>query len=134
MTAPDSNRRRPPVQPVATLCTMTDLASSSPLDVAISPTLPHKPSSALKKEGWSGFMREVNTQGVLVVTHHNKPQAVVLSVHRYQALERLAQRAKEREAQQLAELRARCDQRLASLNAPQANQALNAFMDEPIRG
>ena len=35
-------------------------------------------------------------------------------------------------AQHLAELTARFDQRLASLNAPQAHRALNAFMDEPV--
>ena len=77
-------------------------------------------------------MREVSDRGVLVVTHHNQPEAVVLSVDCYQTLERLAQREKVREAQQLAELSARFDQRLASLNAPQAHQALNAFMDEPV--
>jgi prevent-host-death family protein len=100
--------------------------------VGIPTDLPRKPSSALKKEGWSGFMREVSHRGVLVVTHHNQPEAVVLSIDSYQALERMAQREKVREALQLAELSARFDQRLASLNAPQAHQTLNAFMDEPI--
>lgn len=98
----------------------------------ISAALPHKPSSALKKEGWSGFMREVSHRGVLVVTHHNQPEAVVLSVDSYQALERMAQREKVREAQQLADLSARFDQRLASLNAPHAHDALDAFMGESI--
>ncbi len=77
-------------------------------------------------------MREVSNGGVLVVTNHNQPEAVVLSVDSYQALERMAQREKAREAQQLADLSARFDQRLASLNTPQARQALNSFMDEPI--
>ena len=95
-------------------------------------TLPHKPSSALKKEGWSGFMREVSIRGGLVVTHHNQPEAVVLSVDSYQALERMAQREKLREEQQLAELSARFDHRLASLNAAQAHDALHAFMDDPV--
>jgi len=36
------------------------------------------------------------------------------------------------EAEQLAELRARIDQQLASLNAPSAHQAMNAFMDDPV--
>ncbi|MGH6647558.1 hypothetical protein [Aquabacterium sp.] len=35
------------------------------------------------------------------------------------------------ESQHLTELTERFDQRLASLNAPQAHRALNAFMDEP---
>ena len=77
-------------------------------------------------------MREVSNGGVLVVTHHNQPEAVVLSIDSYQALERLAHREKMRGAQQLAELSARFDKRLASLNAPQAHQSLNAFMDEPV--
>ncbi len=77
-------------------------------------------------------MREVQTQGVLVITRPSRPEAVVLSVDGYLALVRMAQRAKLREAQHLAELSARFDQRLASLNAPQGHQALNAFMDESI--
>ena len=77
-------------------------------------------------------MREVSNGGVLVVTHHNQPEAVVLSIDSYQALERLAQREKMRGAQQLAELSASFDKRLASLNGPQAHQALHAFMDESV--
>lgn len=127
MSAPASIRRRTTAQQIVASGAMPTFSS-----VAISTALPHKPSSALKKEGWSGFMREVSDRGVLVVTHHNQPEAVVLSVDCYQTLERLAQREKVREAQQLAELSARFDQRLASLNAPQAHQALNAFMDEPV--
>ncbi|MBI3384452.1 MAG: hypothetical protein HY019_20840 [Aquabacterium sp.] len=36
------------------------------------------------------------------------------------------------EARHLAELRARIDQQLASLNAPSAYQAMNEIMDEPV--
>lgn len=92
----------------------------------------HKPSSALKKEGWKGFMREVNDRGILVVTHHHQPEAVVLSVELYMGLACIAQRASERENLQLAELSSRFDQRLASLNTPQAHHALHAFMDERV--
>ena len=45
---------------------------------------------------------------------------------------RVVQREEVRKAEQLAELRARIDQQLASLNAPSARQAMNAFMDEPF--
>lgn len=127
MTAPASIRRSQAAQQIAASGAMVNFSGSD-----IPGALPRKPSSALKKEGWSGFMREVTSQGVLVVTHHNQPEAVVLSVDSYQALERMAQREKTREARQLAELSERFDQRLASLNAPKAHQALDAFMDEPI--
>ena len=43
-----------------------------------------------------------------------------------------ALREKAPEAEQLAELRVRIDQQLASLNAPSARQAMNAFMDDPV--
>jgi hypothetical protein len=43
-----------------------------------------------------------------------------------------ARRKKVSEAGQLAELRAQIDQELASLNAPSAHQAMNAFMDDPV--
>jgi len=42
------------------------------------------------------------------------------------------QRKKVPEAEKLAELRARIDEQLASLNAPSAHQAMNAFMDDPV--
>jgi len=91
-------------------------------------TLPHK-SSSLKTEGWSGFMRTVRDRGALVVTHHNEPQAVILSVERYQEMERLSRRVREREVRELSELRTRFDERLAILNALGAHQALNDFLD-----
>lgn len=90
--------------------------------------LPHRPSSSLSKEGWRGVMREVDNHGGMVVTHGDEPEAVVLSVSNYTALARMAQREQAREAQQLADLRAHFDQRLASLSGSQAHQALNAFL------
>jgi PHD/YefM family antitoxin component YafN of YafNO toxin-antitoxin module len=90
--------------------------------------LPHRPSSSLSEEGLRGVMREVDNHGGMVVTHGDESEAVVLSVSNYTALARMAQREQAREAQQLADLRAHFDQRLASLNGSQAHQALNAFL------
>lgn len=114
-------------QTILSVDTTTTAGCSSTQGTSIDLDVPHKPSSALKKEGWSSFMREVRSSGTLVVTHRNQPEAVVLSVERYQELVRLAQRERVREAQQLVQLRAQFDQRLASLNAPSAHQALKAF-------
>lgn len=74
-------------------------------------------------------MRTVRDRGALVVTHHNEPQAVILSVERYQEMERLSRRVREREVRELSELRTRFDERLAILNALGAHQALNDFLD-----
>lgn len=59
--------------------------------------------------------------------------AAGLSVDRYLAVECVAQQEKVGEAEKSVELRARFDQLLSSLNGRQAHQALNAFMDEPIK-
>jgi PHD/YefM family antitoxin component YafN of YafNO toxin-antitoxin module len=101
-------------------------------EVGSSLTLPHKPSSLLKKEGWRGLMREVSQYGGLVVTNYNQPEAVVLSFERYEALSRLAQGEEMRRVQQLNELRARFDKRLAVIKTPEGRQALDAFMEDPV--
>lgn len=77
-------------------------------------------------------MREVADQGGVVVMRHNQPEAVVLSVDRYDKLIALAQGEQIRGTQKLVDLSARFDRRLASLNTAQSRQALDAFMDEPL--
>ena len=106
-------------------------ATSSVL-ITPSSKLAHKPASDLEKESWNSLAREINLQGVMVVTDHDQPVAVVLSVENYETLVRLAQREQARQAQNIAELNDRVDQRLTSLRGPNAHQALDAFMDEPV--
>ena len=67
------------------------------------------------------------------MSSNDQARAAVLSVGRYLAVECMAQREKVSEAEKLVELSARFDQLLSSLNGRQAHQALNAFMDEPIK-
>lgn len=43
----------------------------------------HKPSSALKREGWNGFMHGVDERGILIVTPLNQPEVAMSSVERY---------------------------------------------------
>jgi PHD/YefM family antitoxin component YafN of YafNO toxin-antitoxin module len=94
--------------------------------------LPHVPSSVLKKEGWRSFMSVVKNHCGVVITHRNLPEAVVMSLDNYLALAAMAHCARERNARSLADLRSHFDQRLASLSAPQAHQAVRNFMDEPV--
>lgn len=111
---------------------MTTLFDSPDSNEDIFQDLLHKSLAEFKKDNWGGFLREVRAYRALLVTHHNQPEAVVLSIERYQELARLAQREKVHAAQLLAALGARFDLRLASLNSPSAYHALNAFMDEPV--
>ena len=48
--------------------------------------LPRTPASNVKKLGWRGVMREVDRTGSMVVTHHDRPEAVILSLDEYRAL------------------------------------------------
>ena len=48
--------------------------------------LARTPASDVKKLGWRGVMRQVGRDGAVVVTHHDRPEAVILSTDAYQRL------------------------------------------------
>ena len=51
------------------------------------------PASDVKKLGWRGVMRQLQTQGPVLVTNHQQPEAVILPVQAYAALLARAQHA-----------------------------------------
>lgn len=84
----------------------------------------------VKKGGWRGVMRSMGPQGKVVVTNHNEPEAVVLSAQEYARIEKALARI---ESSALETLRRRFDERLASLQAPDAGDRLRAMMKSPAR-
>ena len=72
-------------------------------------------SASEVKAGWSGIVREALRHGEVIVTHHGRPQAVVVDVDAYAELVRRAQAN-----DPLAQLAAAFDQRLGALDAPAA--------------
>lgn len=122
-------RRRYSTKSVMSWGTLASSGTLSTSGKGISKDLLRKLSWAFKKEGRRASRRGSGNQGLLIVTHQNQPETVILSVERYQVLVRMTLRDEVRDALQLAELRARFDQRLASLNGPHAHKALDAFMD-----
>ena len=93
--------------------------------------LPHTPASDLKKIGWRGVMIKVNDNGKVVVSNHNTPQAVILSVAEYQAMRDALIQASERNQPSLDLLRESFDQRLKSLNRADAGERLRDLMKRP---
>jgi prevent-host-death family protein len=91
-----------------------------------------KASSALKTEGWSRFVEAAKERGPLVVTHRNRPEAVVLSTAEFDRLMLIAEQEDARRAKVLSDLSASFDQRLAGLKAPGAAEALDRVMTEPL--
>ncbi len=90
------------------------------------------PASDVKKLGWRGVMLAVRRFGKVVVTNHNQPEAVILSIAEYQAMALALRALEERNDSALETLRERFDLRLAALEAPDAGERLRAAMDGAI--
>lgn len=95
--------------------------------------LPRTPASSLKTLGWRGVMQAVRRTGSVLVTNHDKPEAVILSTEAYAALVSAVQEARRKDEIALEALRARFDERLAALQADDAGDRLRAVMDAPAK-
>jgi prevent-host-death family protein len=91
------------------------------------------PASDVKKLGWRGVMRTVGREGRVVVTNHNQPEAVILSIEDYDEILRALEDAGDRDEAVLDDLRQRFDQRLASLQAADAGPRLRKAMRGPAK-
>jgi PHD/YefM family antitoxin component YafN of YafNO toxin-antitoxin module len=91
------------------------------------------PASDVKTRGWRGVMRTLIAQGVVLVTNHDEPEAVIIPAQDYTALVETAKQAESRTAADLEALRRRFDQRLAALAAPDAGARLRSAVRGPVR-
>jgi prevent-host-death family protein len=100
------------------------------------PQLPHLPTAAasdLKKLGWRGVMKTVGRTGKVLVTNHNEPEAVILSVQAYGDIQKALLAAAAQQEPSLDALRQRFDKRLAALQAPDAGKRLRSMMRSPAK-
>ena len=93
--------------------------------------LPRSTASEVKKHGWRGIMRTVADNGKVLITNHNDPEAVILSIREYTAMVDAAKSGQARTPAVLQILRKNFDDRLASLDADDAGQRLRALIDQP---
>ena len=91
------------------------------------------PASDVKKRGWRGVMRTLGEQGVVVVTNHDEPEAVIIPARAYAGLVETVKQAESRAAAELDALRLRFDDRLATLCAPDAGTRLRSVMRSRAR-
>lgn len=96
-------------------------------------TLARLPASDVKKRGWRGVMRTVRTEGTVVVTNHEEPEAVIIQAHEYTRLRALVNRGDATATAALETLRRDFDARLASLDAPDAADRLLAVARQAAR-
>lgn len=95
--------------------------------------LPHTPASDVKRLGWRGVMKAIGRNGKVVVTNHNEPEAVILSVAEYGAIMDALHHASVQGESALEALRQRFDERLASLEVAGAGDRLRAVLSKPVR-
>ena len=95
--------------------------------------LPHTPATDVKKLGWRGVMKSVGRTGKVVITIHSEPEAVILSVQEYAAIQHALLQAAARTEPVLDALRQRFDERLAVLQAGDAADRMRALMRSPAK-
>jgi len=93
--------------------------------------LPKRNATQVKNK-WRDLVDEVHASGSVAVTHRDKVEMVVMDVATYRGFLDLAAEAKAREGDLLAELSAEFDQQLASLQAPDTHDKIDAVME--LRG
>ena len=95
--------------------------------------LSRTPATDVKKLGWRGVMKSVGRVGKVVVTNHSEPEAVILSVQEYAAIQHALLQAAARTEPALDALRQRFDDRLAALQATEAGDRMRALMRSPAK-
>lgn len=106
---------------------------SLPLRLDALEDLPRTPASDVKKLGWRGVMRGIGRNGKVVVTNHNEPEAVILSVDEYGALMHALRNAEAKNESALDALRQRFDERMLSLQEADAGNRLRGVMHGPAK-
>ena len=91
-----------------------------------------KPVSDVKRYGWRGVMKSVDAAGKLLMTNHDQPEAVILSLEEYRLLSELAESALRVKQNKLAALSQAFDAELAVLKQDDAGDRLRQAFDAPL--
>ena len=94
--------------------------------------LQRKPVSDVKLEGWRGVMKSIGAAGTLLMTNHDRPEAVILSLQEYRLLTELAESALRDKQHKLEELGQAFDAELAVLRQADAGDRLRRAFGAPL--
>lgn len=100
------------------------VATVSPVAEAGLEHLQRKPVSDVKREGWRGVMKGVDVAGKLLMTNHDQPEAVILSLQEFRRLSELADSALREQQRKLQALSQAFDADLAVLKQADAGRRL----------
>ncbi len=107
-------------------------AAVQPATEALLARLQRKPVSDVKSEGWRGVMNVVEAAGQVLMTNHDRPEAVIMSLREYRALAERAGRAERDEQNRLEQLTRAFDADLAVLRQPDAGSRLRQAYSVPL--
>ena len=88
--------------------------------------LPRIPAADVKKLGWRGVISAMRSNGKLLVTNHDEPEAVIIPVAEYDALMQLVEQSEAQTESALAGLRQSFDERLSVLQGRSAATRLQS--------
>jgi PHD/YefM family antitoxin component YafN of YafNO toxin-antitoxin module len=94
--------------------------------------LQRKPVSDVKREGWRGVMKGVGAAGKLLMTNHDQPEAVILSLQEFRRLTELAESALRDRERKLEGLSQAFDAELAVLRQADAGSRLRQAFGAPL--
>lgn len=94
--------------------------------------LQRKPVSDVKREGWRGVMKGVGAAGTLLMTNHDQPEAVILSLQEFRRLSELAESALRDQERKLQALSQAFDADLAVLKQADAGSRLRLAFGAPL--
>jgi len=107
-------------------------AAIQPAPEEILAHLERKPVSDVKREGWRGIMRSVDAAGKVLMTNHEQPEAVIMSLREYRLLTELAERVQRENKSKLERLTRAFDAELAVLKQPEAGDRLREAFGAPL--
>ena len=90
------------------------------------------PVSDVKRFGWRGVMKSVGAAGKLLMTNHDRPEAVILSLQEYRLLTELAESALRANQHKLRALTQAFDADLAVLKHADAGIRLRQAFGAPL--
>jgi PHD/YefM family antitoxin component YafN of YafNO toxin-antitoxin module len=107
-------------------------AAAQPASEDLFARLQRKPVSDVKREGWRGVMGAVDAAGKVLMTRHERPEAVILSLREYSLLTELAGRTQRDDQSKLEQLALAFDAELAVLQQPDAGDRLRQAFGAPL--
>ena len=107
-------------------------ARSSAAETALE-HLQRKPVSDVKRDGWRGVMKDVDAAGKLLMTNHDRPEAVILSLPEFRRLSELAEGALRDQERQLQALSRAFDAELSVLKQADAGSRLRQAFGAPLK-